>query len=91
MFQRLSIMRVTRVTEKRVYGSIDGISTHCTPSDVYGEYDTEEAAQAAYRKLYVLKLDYDNRIMGYEREIRQLEQSRDTNIRNALGKLRICK
>ena len=84
---QLNVMRVTRLTDKRVYGSIDGISTHCPPSAVFGVYDTAEGATAAMRKIHRIWKDATERVHSLNRKIEQLQQSRDRNVVSALERL----
>ncbi len=57
-----AVMRVTSLNARRVYGSINGISTHATPADIFGNFATEAEAEKALKPIKDAHTSFDARI-----------------------------
>lgn len=81
------VMRVTRITDLRVYGSMGGISTHCAPDMTYGKFDTHDAAAKALAPIKSKWDKFAQSIATLELDIQFIKTTRDTQINIDLRKL----
>ena len=72
------VMRVTSLKASRIYGSVEGISTHAIPRQLYGNFSTYEAAA---KMLDVVRDQY--RIMSEPVKEAERALSRAHNAREA--------
>lgn len=70
------VMKVTRVALRQVYGSVDGLPTHCGPKHTHGEFKTEEAARAAVALIQAAYHSFDDEIKAAEKRTTQLYRMR---------------
>lgn len=63
------VMRVTSVRMRQIYGSIDGMPTHCRHSATFGKFDTESDAQAAVKRIRDVWNSHNDDIKQAERAL----------------------
>lgn len=79
-----NVMRITRVTPLRAYGSIDGVSTHCKPSQIYGKYDNEDDAKAARNAIVLEYNRFQGEIDRLTKDIQSIQHFRENLVRDIL-------
>lgn len=70
------VMRVTKVAPRQIYGSVDGLPTHCQAWETHGEFKTEEAARAAVASIKAAYHSFDVEIKAAERKLAALHTMR---------------
>lgn len=78
-YSDMSVMRVTSLNARRVYGSVDGFSTHTVPSLIYGNFPSQEAAAVLYavRERY---REMSAPVKEAEQALRRAYDARETSI-----------
>lgn len=79
-----AVMRVTRKTEKRVYGSIDGISTHCAPGMIYGSFATEKEASYFLAPIIETFKRFEENLASLRLDIEYITKTREESIARLL-------
>lgn len=77
------VMRVTRVAPRQLYGSVDGLPTHCRASDTHGSFSTEEAARAAVDKVKAAYHSFDIEIKAAQQKLAALYTLREEATKRA--------
>lgn len=81
------LMRVTRVTPHRVYGSIDAISTHCHPRDAHGVYHSETIAKKVVAEISEAASVWERRREQKRAELALIELNLDRTIADHLERI----
>jgi hypothetical protein len=77
------VMRVTRVAPRQIYGSVDGLPTHCRLSDAHGSFATEESAKAAVDKIRAAYHSFDIEIKAAQQKLAALYTLREETTKRA--------
>lgn len=76
------VLKITRETDRRIWGSTDGVSNHARPSACIGRFDTEDAAKAAIARVTQIRKEHEAMIRAageaYDRAV--AERNREVSI-----------
>ena len=73
-------MRVTSLNARRIYGSVDGVSTHTVPRLIYGNFPSQEAAEAALCAVRERYKEMSAPVKEAEQALRRAYDARETSI-----------
>jgi hypothetical protein len=77
------VMKVTRVAPRQIYGSVEGMPTHCKASDTHGTFADEKAAHEAVKQIKTAYHSFDDRIASVQRELAALYTMREEATKRA--------